>query len=270
MTRLGLLLFGLAATIWPLAAQQPAAPKFDVVSIKRSPPDAPPGRAGLMPGGRYVLSNGPIRVLIGIAYPTQTNQMLNAPDWVTNENYDVTALAGPNATFPQVVEMIKAMLAERLRLEVHYETRNQPAYELVVASPDGELGPRLQKSSLDCDAIETAARARNEVPQPPPPTGPVPPCRIRSGDGVVEANSWPMENFAENLRRAAGRVVLNRTGLAGGYDFRLEWAPDVASATDSRPTLFAAIQEQLGLRLQPTLTPLPVLVIDSVERPTPD
>ena len=154
-----------------VAAQQPA-PAFEVVSIKRSPPDAPGGRAGLMPGGRYVLSNGPIRVLIGIAYPSPTNEFINAPDWVTTENYDTTALAGPAATFPQVAEMLKTMLADRMKLVAHYETRERDVYELVLAS-DGRLGPGLRESPVDCVAVEASARARNEILQPPPPTGPV-------------------------------------------------------------------------------------------------
>ena len=252
-----------------LAAQQPAS-SFEVVSIKRSPPDAPPGRAGLNPGGRYVLSNGPVRVLIGIAYPSPTNEIINAPDWVTNENYDVTGLAGPAATFPQVAEMLKTMLADRMKLVAHYEMRERPVYELLLAFSDGRPGPGLRPSKVDCVALEAAARARNEIPQPPPPSGPVPPCTLRRGNGVMEANAWSMAPLAENLRGSAGRVVIDRTGLTGEYDFKLEWAPDPANTTDTRPSLFTALQEQLGLKLQSSTAPLPVVVIDSIVRPTSD
>lgn len=251
-----------------VAAQQPA-PAFEVVSIKRSPPDAPAGRAGLMPGGRYVLSNGPIRVLIGIAYPSPTNEFINAPDWVTNENYDITGLAGPAATFPQVAEMLKAMLADRMKLVAHYEMREREVYELVLAS-DGRLGPGLRQSTVDCVAVEAAARARNEILQPPAATGPVPQCTLRRADGLLEANAWSMTALAENLRSRGGRVVIDRTGLTGAYDFKLEWAPDPASNADGRPSLFTALQEQLGLKLQPSTAPLAVVVIDRIERPTPD
>ena len=259
-------------------AQQPAEPaetqakvlSFEVVSIKRSPPDAAPGRAGLMPGGRYVLSNGPIRVLIGIAFPSPTNEIINAPDWVTNENYDITGLAGPTATFPQVAEMLKTMLADRMRLAAHYEMRERAVYELVLASSDGRLGPDLRQSAVDCVAVAAAARARNEIPQPPPPTGPVPQCTMRRADGLLEANAWSMTALVENLRSRAGRVVIDRTGLTGAYDIRLEWAPDPANSPDTRPSLFTALQEQLGVKLQPATASLPVLVIDRIERPTPD
>ena len=116
MIRFAVIVVAVCAVIRPVVAQQSAS--FEVVSIKRSPPDAAPGRAGLMPGGRYVLSNGPIRVLIGIAFPSPTNEIINAPDWVTNESYDITGLAGPTATFPQVTEMLKAMLAAVALLEI--------------------------------------------------------------------------------------------------------------------------------------------------------
>lgn len=256
------------------AAQQPSpqskAGSFEVVSIKRSPPDAAPGRAGLLPGGRYVLSNGPIRVLIGIAFPSSTNEIINAPDWVTNENYDIIGVAGPAATFPQVAEMLKTMLADRMQLVAHYEMRERPVYELVLASSDGRLGPGLRRSAVDCVAVEAAARARNEIPQPPRPTGPVPPCTLRRLDGLLEANAWSMTALAENLRSRGGRVVIDRTGLTDAYDFKLEWAPDPANNADERPSLFTALQEQLGLKLQASMAPLPVVVIDRIERPTPD
>ena len=252
------------------ATPQSKALSFEVVSIKRSPPDAAQGRAGLMPGGRYVLSNGPIRVLIGIAFPSPTNEIVNAPDWVTNENYDITGVAGPAATFPQVAEMLKTMLADRMRLVARYEMRERPVYELVLASSDGRLGPGLRRSSVDCVALEAAARSRNEIPQPPPPTGPVAQCTLRRLDGLLEANALSMAVLAENLRSRGGRVVIDRTGLTDDYDFKLEWAPDPANSGDARPSLFAALQEQLGLKLQPSTALLPVVVIDSIERPTPN
>ena len=86
----------------------------------------------------------------------------------------------------------------------------------------------------------------------------------------MEANAWSMAPLAENLRGGAGRVVIDRTGLTGAYNFKLEWAPNPANTTDARPSLFTALQEQLGLRLQSSTAPLPVVVIDSIARPTPD
>jgi uncharacterized protein (TIGR03435 family) len=260
-----------SAALTVASAQQPdTRHAFEVVSIKRSAPDAPPGRASLLPGGRYVLQNGPMRVLLGIAYPSPTNEVLNAPDWLTKDNYDVTGLAGPTATFPQVAEMLKAMFADRMQLAMHYEMHERPVYDLVVASSDGKFGPGLRRSSIDCEAVLAGARARNEVPQPPPSAGPVPPCTIRQRPGSVEANAWSMASFAGALRSSAGRVVVDRTGLTGAYDLKLEWAPDPADTTDSRPSLFSALQEELGLKLQASKAPLQIPVIDRIERPTPD
>jgi uncharacterized protein (TIGR03435 family) len=252
------------------SAQQPIGRSaFEVVSIKRSAPDALPGRASLLPGGRYVLQNGPMRVLFGIAYPSPTNEVLNAPDWLTRDNYDVTGVAEPTATFPQVAEMLKPMFADRMQLAMHYEMHERPVYDLVVASSDGKFGPDLRRSSINCAAV-LAARARNEVPQPPPSAGPVPPCTVRQRAGSLEANAWSMALLAGALRFGAGRVVVDRTGLTGAYDLKLEWAPDPADTADSRPSLFSALREQLGLKLQESRAPFQIPVIDRIERPTPD
>ena len=243
------------------------SPAFEVVSIKRSGPDAGPGRAGPMPGGRYMMQNGPMRILLQVAYPTETNEIVNAPDWVTFENYDVMAVAGRDAPYPEMVEMLKTLLAQRLNLAAHVEMRDRPVYELVVATP-GRLGPNLRPSTVDCNALAEAARARGELPQPAPQTGPLPQCSIRFADGLIEANTWSIRNIAGSLRSRTGRTVIDKTGLAGFYDLNLQFAQDPTNTADSRPTVFTAVQEQLGLRLQPAMAPLGVLVIDRIERPT--
>jgi uncharacterized protein (TIGR03435 family) len=247
------------------SAQTNGRPMFEVASIKRSAPDAPPGRAGLMPGGRYVLVNGPLRILINVAYPSLTNEIVNAPDWVTRENYDVTAVAGPTTTFPQVAEMMKALLTDRTRLAAHYETRDWPVYELVIAT-EGMLGPALRRASVDCDGPNAPAL------RPPPRTGPVGPCVSRTRSGEMISGGVPIDALAVNLRNSAGRVVINRTGLTGAYEFTLSYAPTTVASdpTEVRPSLFTALQEQLGLKLVTATAPLPVLVIDRIERPTQD
>ena len=110
----------------PIVLAQQPAPAFEVVSIKRSPPDAPLGRAGLQPGGRYVMTNGPVRILINVAYPSSSNEIINAPAWVTYENYDVVATATQTATADDISAMMRAMLAERSKLAARYENRQRP------------------------------------------------------------------------------------------------------------------------------------------------
>ena len=227
---------------------------FDVVSIKRSAPGAPPGTSGVQPGGRYRLANGPTRLLIGVAYPA-AEEILGAPDWVTFENYDVTAVGGGSATEDDIAAMMRSLLAQRFKLQAHVEKRGRPVYALTLAREDGTLGPNL-RSSKCAEADEGK-----------------PPCVARFGRGAIAAGGFTMEWLAVNLRGAAGRPVVDRTGLTGGYDFTLDYSfgpPSLDSAPDGKPSLFTAVQEQLGLKLEPAQAPLPVVVIERIERPLPD
>jgi len=227
---------------------------FDVVSIKRSAPNAPAGSAGVQPGGRYRLANGPARILIGAAYPA-AEEIVGAPDWVTYENYDVTAVGGANATPDDIAAMMRSMLAQRFRLQARMGTRERPVYALTLARRDGTLGPHLRRSTC---AEGDAGRA---------------PCVARFGRGSITAGGFSMAWLAVNLRGAAGRPVVDRTGLTGPYDFTLDYAfgpPSLDSSPDGKPSLFTALQEQLGLKLESAQAPLPVVIVDRIERPLPD
>jgi uncharacterized protein (TIGR03435 family) len=228
------------------------APAFDVVSIKRSAPSALSGRGGLQPGGRYVLANGPIRILISVAYPT-AEEIIDAPDWVTFENYDVTAVGPPTATPNDVAVMMRSMLAQRFNLQARVETRVRPVYALTLARPDGRLGPNLRPSKCtERDAGQT-------------------PCAARFGRGVISAGGFSMEWLAMNLRSGAGRVVVDRTGLTGDFDFTLEYAfgsPSPENAPDG-PSLFTALEEQLGLKLEASQASVPVVGVERIARPLP-
>lgn len=254
------------------SAQTPAALTFEVVSIRRSPPDAPPGRAGLQAGGRYTLTNGPVRILINAAYPSLTNEIIGAPDWVTYENYDVTALATPNVTPEQLSIMMRTMLSERFDLVARVEERPRPVYLLVLAQPGGRLGPRMRRTETDCIARLAAIQAGKLPPISPADAG-VAPCTGRGGNGLFVSTGFTMEGFAARLTRPAGRLVLDKTGLEGPYDFTLEYAPEPSAAEptlNEKPSLFTALQEQLGLKLEPAEAPVSVVIIERINRPTPD
>lgn len=157
--------------------------------------------------------------------------------------------------------MMRAMLGERFHLAARYDMRDRPVYALVRAD-DQTLGPRMRHSTVNCDSAPR---------QPPPPTGPVPPCAARFTSGSIVASGFSMEPLAVNLARAAGRTVVDRTGLTGPFDFSLEWVADpLAGDAGDAVSLFTAMQEQLGLKLQASRAALPVVVIDRIERPTPD
>jgi len=159
------------------------------------------------------------------------------------------------------------------------ETRTLPVYALVVARPDGPLGPGLTRSAIDCAALR-AARERGENPVLPAPAGNKPVCGMNTNYGRMLAGGYEMRDVARNMAGPAGRLVIDRTGLTGPYDLELTWTPDqapvvppgsAAPAFDPNgPSLFTALPEQLGLKLDATTAPVEVLVIDGAERPAED
>jgi uncharacterized protein (TIGR03435 family) len=176
--------------------------------------------------------------------------------------------------------MLRTLLADRFGVVVHPETRELPVYELVVARADRKFGPEINPSKLDC---ENQAPGRRGGPPPAPGNPAQPVCGMRIGPGQMVMGGTPMSQFATVLSNFVQRVVLDRTRLAGTFDFRLSWTPDripqgapppggpaLPPVDPNGPSLFAALQEQLGLKLESTRTPLDVLVIDRVERPMPD
>jgi uncharacterized protein (TIGR03435 family) len=275
-----------AATSAPLVAQS-ASPQFDVVSIKRNAAGGLGSNVTQRPDGGFTMLNIPLGTLIGRAYaPAVPADMVGLPDWVMRERYDVSAtssLARP--TQDEQTTMLRAMLSERLKLAAHVENREQPVYDLVLARNDGQLGPDIKLSAVDCAAIAAAqrkaadgARAAGTVPPRPPlpdMNGPIPPCIFRMSGNRMEASATTMEAFVFLLRQAAGRYVVDKTGLTGSYQVSLTFdriaglrGPDVTASPDAAPSVFTAVQEQLGLKLESSRTLRETLVIDHIERPS--
>jgi uncharacterized protein (TIGR03435 family) len=254
-------------------AQQSAEPRFEVVSIKRNTsggPGASFGGGGLT--GSWTMTNGPMASLIGSAYPLQNRETVGMPDWARNERWDVIAKAAIRPTRAEEEAMLRALLAERLQFKAHIEPREEAVYALMVARPDRGLPAGLTRIPIDC-ATQDAARRRGEPLTLPPG---VLPCGYRvtgANAGVtLTSTGMTMRQLADFLGGSgAGRVVLDRTGLAGDFALALKYEPPRTSAgADDGPTLFTALQEQLGLKLEPQRAPLDTLVIDHIERPTED
>jgi uncharacterized protein (TIGR03435 family) len=172
--------------------------------------------------------------------------------------------------------MLRALLAERFKLAVHTETRDGPIYALVLSRADKTLGPELHRSDVDCAALLAASARGLPLPQPPP--GKML-CGITTNIGRISGGAQPLSRLAAQLSQQVQRVVIDRTGLTDVYDFILTYAPDRvpqaagadAPAVDPNlPSLFTALQEQLGLRLESTRGPVETLVVDHVERPAED
>jgi uncharacterized protein (TIGR03435 family) len=256
--------------------------EFDVVSIKRNTQPIPPGPPVQRPDGGFSMQRVPIGTLISLVYPPAVPiDMVGLPEWAMREQYDVSATSSLSSATPdQQQAMLRAMLADRCKLVAHMDKREQPVYDLVLARSDGKLGPNLQPSDVDCEAkaaadraAADAARAAGTIPPPPPfpaMNGPAPPCSLRILMNSTEGGGT-MEMLARLLRPSAGRLIIDKTGLKGSYRISLPLnilsmrglAPD-----DPAPSIFTALQEQLGLKLESSRAVREVLVIDHIERPS--
>jgi uncharacterized protein (TIGR03435 family) len=249
----------------------PPRPTFEVASIKRNTSGDPAASVRVQPGGRLVITNNSVFNMIRNAYNTQRFEMIpgpNVPSWIDTDRWDIAAKAPEDATGPQLMVMLQNLLVDRFKLVARRETREMPVYALVIARTDGQLGPQLHRSTVDCNAAAAAARAGG---LPPQPGGAGPFCGTRTNGGTVQMSGVPLANFVRNLGAVTGRFVIDKTGLTGPFDLQLTWTPDQAigggGALTDGTSLVTAIQEQLGLKLEAQRAAVEVLVIESAERP---
>ncbi|HET9384848.1 MAG TPA: TIGR03435 family protein [Gemmatimonadales bacterium] len=265
------------------AAQSPAGPAFEVASVKPSNPDAA-GPRGMPVGGRFNASNVTLRELVLRAYELFDSQLDGGPDWQTSRRFDIQAKAkDPVAGMTAMLPMLKTLLADRFKLKVHTERREMPIYALVVARDNGQLGPNITRSTADCsnaerELAETSAKAGPGAVLGLLQKGQGLPCAIMpvparvSGSMTMRANGSSMAELARFLTPATGRIVQDRTGLSGLYDWEITYDPRLLQAAPGSdgPSLIIALQEQLGLKLESTRGPVEILVIDSAALPEPD
>lgn len=253
-----------------MAAQQPA-PAFEVVSIKRSSPDATGGRVGAPPG-RFVMANMTVGPVIGTAYGDEvdTSDYVGLPGWATTERFDIEAKA-PEGTKPtDIAPMVRTLLAERFAFKAHIETRQGPTYELARMNPTAPLPLSLEKIGVDCDAVRVA-RQRGEKPELKPLSNGLFPCDMRMKGGQfmeIQSGGMTMAGLGRSVQSGTGRIIVDRTGLEGYYAFILRYSGGNPPPDSDPPTLFTALQEQLGLKLQSATGSVRVLVVDHIERPT--
>jgi uncharacterized protein (TIGR03435 family) len=258
-------------------AQAPEAtrPAFEVASIRLNKSGVEQASVRAQPGGRLTVSNNSLRNIIRNAYNVQNFQIVGGPDWINTDRWDIVAKATGDVAPPDLLIMVRSLLAERFKLVIHTEMRETPVYALLVARSDGRLGAQLRPSSVDCAALLASFKARKETP--PNTINGRPSCGTRTTAGNMMTTATTMADFVRNLAPMAGRPVVDRTGLTGAFDIDLTWAPDPQGAPGTapspdgdRPSLVTAVQEQLGLKLDSQRLPFETLVIDSVERPTED
>ena len=263
---------GLLATIAGQA--QSPAPAFEVASVR--PNTGAGSQSARFGNGSMTFTNYPLRMLISSAYGLRFERVVGGPSWMDSERFDVIARAPAGAPDNQLSLMLRALLADRFKLVARMEMRDQPIYALVVARSDRRLGPNLKLSS-ECRKGGVFGGPGDTIP--PPQAGELMLCGMRSmftdaTGSIIQGGAVSLANLAGSLGGSAGRMVVDRTGLTGTYDLDLRFARmglQAAPAPDSNlPTLFAAIQEQLGLKLESTTGPVDFLVVDNIERPTPD
>jgi uncharacterized protein (TIGR03435 family) len=228
-----------------LRAQSAAAPQVEVASIKPSS-DPTSDTSGSKSGhGRLTMNNVTLKRCIIGAYGMGPNQIVGGPEWLDSLRYRIEAKADTAAGDTELMLMLRTLLADRFKLALHRETRPLQAFVLEVA----KNGPKLE-ASTDAES------------------------RTKNRRGSIEARKTTMNRFAEILSRQMDIPVVDRTGLEGVFNLTLEWDPESGkparadAAPENRPSIFTAIQEQLGLRLRAQKTPVEVLVIDHAEAPT--
>ena len=261
---------GITTVVMPMASQSPEQkPSFEVASVK--PSTSGKNRVAIMeqPGGRFVATNVSLTMLMDTAYRVRAFQILGGPNWIGTDRWNIEAKADegsipPPSGQPDPTEidpmtlMLQSLIEDRFHLKMRHETRQLPAYVLTVAKG----GPKME-------AAETGA-------------GTLPYKKATKSAGTrINAQRLTMAELAEMLSRRMGYPVRDMTGLTGAYRVALEWAAenkvqkpdkgkpakDTAGGKD-RPSIFTALQEQLGLKLESAKGPVEVLVVDSVQKPS--
>jgi uncharacterized protein (TIGR03435 family) len=202
-----------------------------------------------------MIANIPLLQLIRAAYTLQLYQIVDAPSWAASDRFDISAISSqdltgatwkPGAGYAPLQLMLQSLLADRFRLVAHNDTRDTQIYALVVEKHDGN---GLRPAAAECAGA----------------------CGMRLGPGTLAARRVPLPQLAELLSQVTGRVVTDKTGLTGSFDFDLQWATDHPQdqPTDA-PSIFTAVREQLGLRLDSQRGSVTVLVIDALQQPSAD
>lgn len=236
---------------------------FEVASIKPADPAATGARVGVSPGGMFTATNVTLKALIQQAYEVRDFQISGGPGWLDTQRYDIAAKSNLNgasddemrkmtdqqrdAIKAQFLLKLRMLLADRFQLKIHRETKELPVYALTVA----RNGPKI-KIAVDDDATRSSLGIR----------------RGDAGKAQIRGIRVPLANLVRILSDQVGRSVMDKTELNGNYDFKMTFTPDMGlqGPAGDGPSIFTALQEQLGLRLESEKGPVEVLVVDSAQK----
>jgi len=245
-----------------LNAQPP--PRFEAASVKQNRSGDENGERNLGGGGRLTFTNITLVQIIAAAFEVERHQIVDAPGWTADTRYDIVATAGQPLPLAQLNAMLRTLLEERFNLKTRIDERLTPGYALMFARSDRRPGPALKTAAADC-----GPSGRGSGP------GPARGCSAWLGPGSITFAGQPLEQLTRALGMMLQQPVVDRTGLAGGYDVELTFSPDnlpgipagplgPPPADPERPSLFAALQDQLGLKLDAQRVPVKTVVITSV------
>jgi uncharacterized protein (TIGR03435 family) len=245
MRSVSTVLAALGLMIVPQApAHQPARLEFEVASVKPSPPGAGGTRVSVLPGGQTIVArNAPVKIIFMFVYELPPRQISEGPDWLDTENYDIDAKAALPSSRADLRVMFQNLLADRFKLQFHRETKELPVYVLTV----DKSGSKMKLNETDDDYRI--------------PIGP-------RGAGRISGKRVPMSYLCFYLSRQLDRNVIDKTGLDKYYDFTLDWTPETQRADAGGRTIFTAVREQLGLKLESQKGPVEFYVIDHAEKPS--
>jgi uncharacterized protein (TIGR03435 family) len=246
------------ATLSAQAGPQDAGLQFDVVSVKLNTSDSIAiggGGEGVV-NGRLTILNVGLPFLISNAFLDGPGRVIGGPDWMRTAKYDINATTSVlHPTYAQYQMLLKSLLIDRFRLVVHRETRSAPAYDLVVARSDGRLGPNLRPFTSDCEAARASGK-------------PLCTASMNGQETTHTGTGMTLRTLLAQFSRSVDRRIIDRTGLTGLFSWELRVQADPNDTT--APSIFTALQEQLGLKLEASTAPLEVVVIDHIEPPTPN
>jgi len=233
----------------PKPMAKDADPDWEVATVRPSDPNDPHGQHMNLSGRHKLLLDTTVQLFLEMGYGVQEGQLAGLPAWAKTERWDVDGVpdAEGQPSWPQLQVLMRKILAERFGVTLHHEQREMPVFALAVAKG----GPKLTPNTSDPNGwMDQQNRAGN-------------------GRDIEDLKNASMADLALILQFRMPRPVIDRTGLKGRYDFKLQWTTDESQPTgqDAPPGIFTAIQEQIGLKLEPVKAPADVLVIDKVERP---
>jgi len=279
MAKRNLWVAGLLAIATFTAKAQTPSPAFEVASIRLSS-SGERGKVNAVPeAGRLVITNMSVQDIIQAAYGLQSFELIAPDSPVLKQRIDITAKTDlPSKSVAELQQMLQPLLADRFKLAVHRETRETNALVLTLANKDGRLGPKMKKTDTACDTAVAAsprfaaaeASARREASK----------CGMQPGGlGRIVANAIDIGTLAGTLAPSQRRPVVDQTGLQGRYDIDVTYTPEAFSASalsvrgatappgvdPNGPSIFQALQDQLGLKMESRRVLVPMLVIDHIE-----